>query len=94
MRIVYGLWFFYQKLIIPSLVVSIALSYLMAGTSHLLIGIGIVYIFFTPTFHYLTYELNNSNEYYFYYNMGLSKLSLWMSTLVISTLIGLLFIAL
>ena len=94
MRIVYGLWLFYQKLIIPSLVVSIALSYLMSGTSHLLLGTGIIYIFITPTFHYLTYELKNPNEYYFYYNMGLSKLILWTNTLVVSTVIGLLFIKL
>ncbi|WP_069658569.1 hypothetical protein [Arcticibacter eurypsychrophilus] len=91
MRTVYGLWFFYKKLIIPSLVVSIALSYLMTAASNFLIGIGISYIFLTPTFHYLTYELKNPNEYYFYYNIGLSKFILWTNTLVISTMIGLLF---
>ncbi|WP_152439751.1 hypothetical protein [Arcticibacter svalbardensis] len=91
MRIVYGLWLFYIKLIIPSLVVSIALSCLMTAASHFLVGIGVSYIFLTPTFHYLTYELRNPNEYYFYYNIGLSKFILWTNTLVISTIIGMLF---
>jgi hypothetical protein len=94
MRILYGLCFFYQKLIIPSLVVSIVLSFFMMKLIDLYAGIGISFSFLTPIFHYLTYEIRNPNEYYFYYNLGLSKLILWINTIIISLIIGLLFILL
>ncbi|MNK04923.1 hypothetical protein D3C87_227960 [compost metagenome] len=94
MRILYGLCFFYQKLIIPSLVISIVLSFLMMKVIDLYVGIGISFIFLTPVFHYLIYEIRNPNEYYFYHNLGLNKLVLWTNTLIISLIVGLLFILL
>jgi hypothetical protein len=54
--------------------------------------IGISYIFSGLLFHYLIYEVRNRNEYYFYYNLGLSRLILWVVTFVLSLLIGLTFI--
>lgn len=50
---------------------------------------GISYMLVTPMFHYYIYEIRNPNEYYFYYNMGINKLVLWVSTLIFSLLIGL-----
>jgi hypothetical protein len=50
---------------------------------------GISYMIVVPVFHYYIYEIRNSNEYYFYYNMGISKPLLWSSTLIFSSLIGL-----
>lgn len=94
MRILYGLCFFYQKLIIPSLVISIVLAFLMMKLIDLYVGIGISFIFLTPFFHYLTYEIRNPNEYYFYHNLGLNKLVLWINTLIVSLIVGLLFILL
>lgn len=91
MRILHGLCFFYQKLIAPSLALSILLSFFMMEHISLCKGIGISFIFLTPTFHYFIYEIRNSNEYYFYYNLGLSKILLWASTIVISIIVGLLF---
>lgn len=88
MRILKGLWFFYQKLIIPSLVLSILLSLLIMKLPDFFIGIGISFIFFTPTIHFFIYEVNNPNEYYFYYNLGLSRLNLWLITIVISIISG------
>ncbi|SDL79061.1 hypothetical protein SAMN04487898_12521 [Pedobacter sp. ok626] len=94
MRILYGLCFFYQKLIIPSLVISIVLSFLMMKVIDLYVGIGISFIFLTPVFHYLIYEIRTPNEYYFYYNLGLSKIVLWTNTIIVSLIVGLLFILL
>lgn len=56
--------------------------------------IGVAYMVSTPFFHYFIYEMGNYNEYYFYYNIGLSKAVLWVSTLVISLLFGLVIIML
>jgi hypothetical protein len=59
------------------------------SVSSLIRTIGIVYICLTPVFQYFIYEIRNPEEYYFYYNMGLSKLFLWVYSLIISTVIGL-----
>ena len=55
-------------------------------------ALGISYVIFALLFHYFVYEIKNVNEYYFYYNIGLSRLTLWAATLVLSLIIGLIFI--
>jgi hypothetical protein len=94
MRILKGIWFFYKKLIIPTLIVSFTIG--LIGTSiegsHSLKGVGLGYIFLAPLFHYFIYEIRNENEYYFYYNLGLSRITLWVLTIIISWFIGILFI--
>lgn len=90
MRFLRGFWAFYQKLIIPSLVLSAVLSALALPCADFYKGTGFSYIFLAPAFHYFTYDLKNPNEYYFYYNLGLSKVALRVSTLVFSLIIGLL----
>jgi len=87
MPTVKGLYFFYIKLLIPSIVLSFALSWFYMN-GRLFAGTGISFIFLTPAFHYFTYEINSPNEYYFYHNLGLSKLNLWLTTVFISTRIG------
>ena len=89
MRTIQGLIFFYQKLIVPSLMLSIFFSYFFLESNDIYAGIGISFIFLTPMFHYLIYDVKNPNEYYFYHNLGLSKLLLWVSTIIISLIIGL-----
>lgn len=88
MRIILGLLLFYQKLFIPSLVISVVLSYFVMDNAHIYAGIGISFIFMTPVFHYFIYDLKNPDEYFFYYNLGLSKITLWISTLMISIITG------
>jgi len=88
MRILSGLWFFYQKLIIPSLAVSLLLSGFSMGYVDLWLGVGISYVFLTALFHYYTYEVKNPNEYYFYHNLGLSKLALWANTIIVGVIVG------
>ena len=50
---------------------------------------GVAFMFITPLFQYFIYEISHPDEYYFYFNMGLSKLVLLICTLVISFCIGL-----
>lgn len=59
-----------------------------------LAGVGIGYMLFSPFFHYFIYDIRNSNEYYFYHNMGLSRLALWVVSVTISLAVGLILVAL
>jgi len=98
MKITLSIWMFYKKLVIPTLAMSALIVFLTFLYSDLLSFsltfriLGVSYIIFTPMFHYFIYEVRNPNEYYFYYNMGISKLVLWFSTLILSALIGLIMI--
>jgi hypothetical protein len=87
MRIIHGLFYFYLKLIIPSLLLSTFLSLWMLGFAELSTGMGISFLFLLPVFQYLVYELRNPGEYYFYYNLGLSRSWLWRITLAIGMLV-------
>lgn len=86
MNFVAPLWAFYKKLIFPSLAVSILLAFF--GSLKLITGTGLAYVFLTPVFQFLFYDLSRPNEYYFYYNMGLSKVALWINTILMSLIIG------
>ncbi|MES2827621.1 MAG: hypothetical protein V4687_05695 [Bacteroidota bacterium] len=92
MQLLKAVWFFYQKMIIPSFAVSILLSLFTMSYIQILPGIGIAFIFLTPAFHYYIYELRNPDEYYFYYNMGLGKITLWISTIILSIIVGVILI--
>jgi len=87
MRIIKGLWYFYQKLIIPSLTISVVLALFSQGYVSILFGIAFSYAILTPFVHLYSYEIDSPQEYYFYYNLGLSKTTLWANTLSISTLL-------
>jgi len=91
MRTLKAILIFYQKLITPTLILSGLLGIIGLGITgeFSLKAIGISYIFLGLLFHYFIYEVRNSNEYYFYYNLGLSRLSLWIITFVLSLIIGL-----
>lgn len=57
-------------------------------------SIGAAYMLFAPFFHFAIYEIRNPNEYYFYYNLGLSKMALWIFTILFSSCIGLILMVL
>jgi len=91
MRIVRSFWMFYKKLVIPALSMSAAIAsmaFINSGNFSFK-WFGISYIIVVPMFQYYIYETRNPNEYYFYYNMGISKPILWLATLTFSSLIGL-----
>lgn len=88
MRIINALWIFYKKLILPSIVVSALLATFYFKLGEIIKGTGMAYVFLTPVFHYLLYDLTSPKEYFFYYNMGISKLFLWINSIVVSLTIG------
>jgi len=91
-----GFWLFYKKLIVPTVTMSvlIGLSGLIVSDSVSTASIGTAYIVFAPFFHFTVYEIRNPNEYYFYHNLGLSKMALWILTFISSLIVGLILIAL
>lgn len=94
MRVLKGLWFFYKKLVVPALAVSILLALFSLAYLELASGIVISYVLFTPCMHYVMYEIRSPHEYYFYHNLGLSKTALWANTLTVSILLSLTLFAL
>ncbi len=87
MIIIRSIYLFYKKIFLASIAVSIAIVFLLSLLIpiHSFIGsFGISYMFVLPLIHYYIYELRNRNEYYFYYNLGLSKISLWMITAILA----------
>lgn len=81
---------FYRKLVIPLLALALLVGFFVPGPGLFKFGAaGIVFIFFTPVFHFFIYEIRRPNEYYFYYNLGLSKIKLWISTCSTGLIIGL-----
>lgn len=96
MRILKAILIFYQKLIVPALVLSALLGFFTFGITGEFPGktVGISYFVFALVFHFFIYEVRNRNEYYFYYNIGLSHLSLWVISCAISFIIGFIFLAL
>jgi hypothetical protein len=94
MRLLKGLWYFYKKLVIPAVAVSVLLSLFSLTYVQLPSGIIISYVLFTPCMHYVIYEIRSPHEYYFYYNLGLSKTALWANTFTVSILLSLILFAL
>ena len=83
-----AIFLFYKKLMVPSLLFSILIgvfSIYMSGQFSAT-SFGLSYLLLPLLMHYFIYEVRNKNEYFFYHNLGLSKLSLWISTLIISLL--------
>ena len=79
------IFIFQKKIFIPTLITSIILSFIGGFLSFK--GVGFTFIVFATLFHYIIYEIRYPNEYYFYFNFGLSKASLWLSTLLMGAII-------
>ena len=96
MRLVRSVWVFYQKLIAPTLLLSLLFGLIGLGLTgeFLLETVGIPYILLGSLFHYFIYEMINSQEYYFYYNMGLSRRMLWLTTIILNLTVGMVLILL
>jgi hypothetical protein len=89
MHRIISILFFFKKLILPSFSMAVALAFLegLLTQKFLWTSIGIYYILMSMFFHYFFYEKLNPGKYYFCYNMGLSKLILWGSSLFLSLII-------
>lgn len=80
MRILINLLIFQKRIFFKAYILSLIVGFFM-GAKPILIG---VYLFFVaPFIHYSVYDLMDKKQYYYYHNLGLSKMALWASTLFI-----------
>ena len=82
---------FQQKLILPTFCLAVAIGfagYFMPWSTPIVEGIGFGYFLAGPLIHYFIYEVRNENEYYFYFNKGITKIILYGSTLIINLILG------
>lgn len=91
MRLLMSILLFYKKPAIPALIVSMGIGvFIMIFLGQFsLKTVGISFIMISLLFQYFVYEVMNPKEYYFYYNMGLSKNCLWGAGMLLSLFIGL-----
>lgn len=96
MRLLKTALHFYRRLFIPSLLVSLAFgAFSIPLTGDFANGsAAFAYLFFSPVFHYLVYDVYYEDEYYFYYNLGLSKQILWGFTVFMGIIINLIIVVL
>lgn len=78
------LWFFQKRIAPPALVISALLGLLLFKS---LWAAGLIFLIMGPLWHYLIYEVRYKQEYYFYFNLGFTRLSLWGSTLILSVIV-------
>lgn len=84
-----AIYLFYKKLFLLTLVFSVLIgSISQTNGGSFISAAGKVFIILTPIFHYFLYEVRYPNEYYFYYNLGFSKLQLWLISLLIGFIFG------
>jgi hypothetical protein len=95
MRIFLSVMLFYKKIAIPAFIVSMVLgiaAFAISGEISL-IPVAVSYVSLAVLFHYFMYEVMNPRQYYFYYNLGLSRYHLWRASLLLSLLFGLILLS-
>ncbi|MGA9238468.1 hypothetical protein [Robiginitalea sp.] len=78
------LWFFQKRIAPPALVLSVLLGLLLFKSYW---AAGLIFLIMGPIWHYFIYEVRYKQEYYFYFNLGFTRLSLWVSTLILSVIV-------
>ncbi len=76
---------FYIKLLVPAVLFSLLVNTQLGLTAG---NFGLCFLLFLPALHFLIYELRLKDEYYFYANFGLSRLFLWVFTIIVSLIIN------
>jgi hypothetical protein len=82
---------FQLRLLLPTFCVALAIGvagYFMIWSTPIILGTGFGYFLAGPMVHYYLYELRFPNEYYFYFNAGLSKVLLGFTTLGLNGIVG------
>ncbi|WKN44746.1 hypothetical protein [Tunicatimonas pelagia] len=77
----YYIFIFQKKILLPAIIISVLLGFIghsMNGKP-ISTNTGLAYLFILPLFQFFVYELRYAHEYYFYYNLGISKLALWVA---------------
>lgn len=90
LKIIHAFYLFYIKFSIPAILIAliIALSYLILTgifSPHL---VGYTYFLLAAGFQFVLYDLNHPGQYYFYYNLGISKRGLWISSITVNSAIS------
>ncbi len=80
LRILKNILLFHKKIFFISYIISLIVALLLRGTPK---TIGLTFLLIAPFIQYYFYELKTKNEYYYYYNLGITKGKLWLSTFVI-----------
>jgi len=65
--------------LLPAVIISLLLGFFGSSVNEgaFSTNAGLAYLFILPLFQFFVYELRYANEYYFYYNLGISKIVLW-----------------
>jgi len=81
---------FHTSLFGASIAISIfiGLYYMWQSQEFSITTIGFAYLFTPLLMQYFFYELRNKGVYYFYFNLGISKVQLWASTIVFNLIIA------
>jgi len=95
-RLISGFYLFYIRIFIPAAISSfiIALTNIALGGTDFIGIIAYSFLFIAPAFHFLQYDFMNSGQYYFYNNLGFTRLALWVLSTCTSVLIFIIAIAL
>lgn len=99
MKKIFSILLFQSKLLKTSLPSSLSIGFLADAFLNSLnptplskinssISFTSVFLLIHIAFHIFNYELNRKNEIYFYYNQGISKSTLWVSSILICLLIN------
>lgn len=80
LRILKNILLFQKKIFFISYAISILIGILFGGQPKM---IGLSFLLIAPFAQYSFYEIKNKNQYYYYYNLGISNVMLWTSTFVI-----------
>jgi len=80
LKLLKNIFLFQKKIFFISYIISIVIGILFGGKLH---TIGLSFLFVAPFAQFFIYEINK-NQYYYYYNLGLSNVMLWISTFVIA----------
>lgn len=88
-RLISGFYLFYIRILIPAAISSLIIgltSYAMGGKEFLDIA-AYSFLISSPAFHFIQYDFMNSGQYYFYNNLGFTRLGLWILSVCTSVLI-------
>jgi len=79
-RILKNILLFQKKIFFISYAVSLFIGLFFGGELKM---IGLAFLWIAPFTQYFFYDVKNKNQYFYYYNVGISKNMLWTSTFVI-----------
>lgn len=67
-----------------SFLISIVIGILLGGKPQ---TIGFCFLAIAPMIQYYSYDYKDKNQYYYFFNLGVGKIHLWLSTLTIGMII-------